>query len=111
MDVRLAHIRKPGLAQKTLDRLRRGFRRRPLDLLAHVLRARGHAAQVERQPARRPVFAGGVVGQPGLDQTLSDHLPEVAGSLALHAGGDLFRAKFEKQIGHGSVSWVKAARA
>ncbi|OWK22446.1 hypothetical protein AJ88_09660 [Mesorhizobium amorphae CCBAU 01583] len=59
-----------------------------------VLGACGQAANVERQPPRRPVLARRLIGQPGLDQAVGQHLPEVARRLALHARGDFLGAKF-----------------
>ena len=54
-----------------------------------------------------------LIGQPGLDQTVGEHLPQVARRLALHAGGDFLGAKFEQQVGHqrGSAACLSTVRA
>jgi hypothetical protein len=58
------------------------------------------AAYIQRQPARRPVFARALIGQARLHQRIGQELLEVAGSLALHAGWDFLGAEFKQKIGH-----------
>jgi hypothetical protein len=108
MDMRLGDGGEAGLAQETLDGLLRRLGGRALDFLAHILGARGEPADVERQPARRPVFACRFVGQTCLDQTVSQHLLQVAGSLALHARWDFLGTEFKQKIGHGrsQTGWL-----
>src|SRR5690606_22477059 len=97
---RLGDGRKTGCAQKSFDRLFRRIGARPLAFLAHIAGAGGDATDIERQAARRPVFAGRLVSEARFHQTVGYELLQIARSPALHAGGNLFAAKFKKKVGH-----------
>ena len=98
--MRLSNVGQAGGAQEAIDRGLRRADLRPLLLLAHVARARRDAADIERQAPRRPIFLAAFICQAGFDQPVGDHLAQVARRLALHAGRNLFAAKFEQQIRH-----------
>jgi len=99
----LGDIGEAGAAQKTFDRLFIGARARALAVLAHIGGAGVETADVERQAARRPVFAGTLIGQASLDQRVGQKLLQIAGSLALQTGRDFLGAEFKQKIGHGRM--------
>jgi hypothetical protein len=94
-------VGKARLAHEAGERLLGRLGRGSLDLLVHVLRTWRQAANVERQPPRRPVFARRLIGQARIDQRVSHGFAQIARSLALHASGNFLGAEFNKQVGHG----------
>ena len=90
-------------AQEALDRLLVGIGARALALLAHIGRACGQAANIEREAPRRPIFPRTLIGKTRFDQGIGHQLLQIAGSLALHTGGNFLGAEFEKEIGHVKV--------
>ncbi len=100
MDMRLGNRGKPCAAQEAFDRLLVGVGARALALLADIGRAGVEAADIERQAARRPVFARALVGQARFHQRVGDEFLQVARRLALHAGGNFLGAEFKQKIGH-----------
>ena len=91
-----------GLAEESVERLRGRGGLGALDLLADRLRLDGQIAGDQRQPARRGIGSerGGV--QAGLGKLRREQAGEIVARLVLHAGGDLFGAEFEEEVGH----WV-----
>jgi hypothetical protein len=90
MDMRLGNRVQAGACAGSPGRRFGRLDARALAVLAYILGACGQAPDVERQPARRPVFARRLIGQTRLDQTVGQHLLEIARRLALHARGDFF---------------------
>ena len=100
--MRLADRGETGATQEAFDRLLVGVGARALALFANIGGAGVEATDIERQPARRPIFARTLIGQARLDQGIGQQLLEVAGRLALQAGRNFLGAEFDKKIGHGS---------
>ncbi|ENN89007.1 hypothetical protein RHSP_02537 [Rhizobium freirei PRF 81] len=103
LDLRLGDGGEAGASQEAFDRLLVGIGARTLALFAHIGRACGQAANIEREAPRRPIFPGPLIGKTRFDQGIGHQLLQVAGSLALHTGRNFLGAKFEKEIGHVKV--------
>ena len=99
----LIQARQPRALQEALDGRLGGADPRAAALLAHGLAPGGQAGDVQRQPARRRERLGALVQEAARHQGVGDELLEILRRAPLHAGGDLFRAEFEQEVGHGAA--------
>ncbi len=102
-DFRLRNIAQARTAQKALNGLFIGVGAWTLLFFAHIGRTGVEAANIQRQAARRPIFARTLIGQSSLHKRVGDEFLQIARRLALHAGGDFLGAKFKQKIGHVST--------
>ncbi len=93
-DLRLFHGAKTCLAQEALNGLFRRLGGWTLDLFPLVGGTGCQTTDIQRQAARRPVFARSLIGQTGFHQRIGHELLQIARSLALHAGRNFLGAEF-----------------
>ncbi len=93
---------QPGLAQETVERLRRRGRLGALQFLAHCLGRGGQSPGDQRQPARGRVCRDPVMRQPRRGQRLAHHPRQVTSRLGLHPSGNFLRQQFEEKVGAGA---------
>ncbi|GEP05756.1 hypothetical protein MOX02_37940 [Methylobacterium oxalidis] len=65
---------------------------------------------MQGEAARRRESLGALVEETALDEGVCDELAQVLGRPPLHAGGDLFGAEFEEEVGHGSTGGIGRAQ-
>ncbi len=92
-----------GLAQETVERLRRRAGAGTFKFFADGGRFQGQAAHDQGQPARSHEALDGGRLQPGLGQFVREQARQIVRCLQLHARGNFLAAQFEEEVSHTAV--------